>query len=525
MIEVHRSAERSGHASVRPWFPAGSRSVLPWSQRTCTGCARAADSRGRAAEGAPWPSDLVAVELCDWLLETYYTINDRELYTYRSVSNARSLAWVGPRHAVSPGAGERWKGSLRLMATWLGGSLQKIVAGEFDPRGGWTLDEALVGCSGKRISGDALYPTIASRDDTEAVIAWVEVDRTSYEVCGSFVSSAVDLPGAARVVMWDIGSLLQPMGVEIGVRYPSVARAVASEEMALTYFVGSTGREAWAAKWPGGVVAVPLAYFDAATPYTTDVTSDPSVAASPDGEVVVWAWEEAAVVESGAPPGKRIMFQVRTPGSGARPVPQTWGPYPVFVDTASGPQAAVGQEPCVAVSERCIYLAHHKEGNGGVHVMRLNRGVVDGLRPESYDGTELWAPVALDKVPDAGWIGMGWLPNIAARTVGDEDLIAVVWEWSPDPSLTINENKHVELAFIHYVPGVADGFYVSGTRSLQRSDVSEKRRWQLSPSVAIGPDDLGLGYVPVDVLRYDVDEEATITELRHRRFQFDGDCT
>jgi hypothetical protein len=83
----------------------------------------------------------------------------------------------------------------------------------------------------------------------------------------------------------------------------------------------------------------------------------------------------------------------------------------------------------------------------------------------------------------------------------------------------------VALAFVHAPEfGSLKVYALSGTRNLASAEVDQSpERFQLSPTVVIGPEDIGLDYLPVDVIWFDVDEEGGTSRLLHRRYAFDGD--
>jgi hypothetical protein len=477
----------------------------------------------RASAVAPFTYDAVADVYAglwsDLVLETYAETSDA-LYRYRAVNNGRSAGWRRPPlTAPAPGVG-----TLGLHAVWMTDGLVSLKVGAFDEAlFRWQTSESSSLCEAGALP---FCPTLSPEADGRLFVSWLEeqpADNT-YRVCSVWVSWPGDLVSASPVVTWEI----PPPGPGFGIRYLASSSSTDGEPMVVTRFIESptSGRTALEWEHPTGELAGTLAYFVDHPPLATAATRDPSVSTSPDGMVTVYAWEEQpteAVGGKGGAPGAYIMLKVvdrriRLVWTGE---PVVYGPFPAHLGRES---YLLGGEPSVCVTDNQVHLVWQGL-EGGVHLARAPMRAVG----DAWSASVPWHAVATGtfRLVDRGYLGPGWLPHVSARTLANgDDVVAVVWEHT-EGKLQNNDSKRVELAFVQAPEFGGPKLYeLSGTRSLASAEVDQSPvRFQLSPTVVIGPEDIGLDYVPVDVIWFDVDKTPGSEQARllHRRYAFDGD--
>jgi hypothetical protein len=242
---------------------------------------------------------------------------------------------------------------------------------------------------------------------------------------------------------------------------------------------------------------------------TADRTSDPSVAATADGTVLT-AWEERTF--PGARPQTALLVKVRR-------ALWVYGPSEM---THAG-SVLEGGDVSVWLSATWMYVAFQGK-TGGIYVYR-------SVLPAAVGSPFVWEPLGVltDPAGVAGYIDIGYLPNLVGTTVDGVDYLAVVWERT-DPPLTDNSGKLAALAFLR---SDAAGFVIEGTpTTMNLGKAYGEFRFQLSPAASIGDADAWaeLGYLPVDVMWMEVVAEKagallshTVT-LMHRRYQWGGPC-
>jgi hypothetical protein len=523
----------------------GEYAVTPWTPSSCNNGAGCGGSRGMSSGNVGASAGLlglggfsgltgpltgpatVASLSCDRVLERYSTTSD-DLYRHRAASNGRSVAWKPLQVLAAPNLSPLLG---RLHAVWMTEGLASVVVGSFDEfTGTWATTASALSCA-EPLTPELSCPNLSPDIDGSMYVAWLETGlaANAYSVCGTNIDALLDFSGSPRDVAWDLG----PLPSDRSARYLSTAAGPGGAALALTEALNNSGEEARGYDVSWGEVSSSMVYFDLYGPDPTDRTSDPSVATSPDGSITVYVWEEYPDTPyiPGVPPGQHLMFLVinrnALEAETGRPLVQ--GPFRVRRESRLAVNTGVevqGGDPSVAVTDQAIYVAHQGPG-GGAYLLRTPRSaLLQGLA----SGTVLWEPVlaSLGGLSEDGYIGPGWFPNVSARTMSDgDDLVAVVWEHSEALTFMDNETKHIELAFVHSEFSGSAGFWISGTRSLSNASVDASiLRFQLAPGVVIGPDDIGLGYVPVDVLWMDVnvDPTAEVAYLKHRRYSFDGMC-
>jgi len=254
-------------------------------------------------------------------------------------------------------------------------------------------------------------------------------------------------------------------------------------------------------------------------------SSDPSVGTSPDGSTVVTAWEELTVDETvpgGA--GRTVSLWVKLVKAGV-----TYGRWAM---TYAG-DVLQGGDVSVWVSSEWMYVAFQGK-DGGIFVYRASHALA------AVGAAPTWEPLGTalsPKFPQAGYLDVGWLPNLVGVGVLGVDYLAVVWERTTD-ELKFNPGKVAALAFVR---SDGAGFVVEGaviTMELSGEAYGTDRRFQMSPAVAIGdPSTLWLlGYLPVDVMWMEVTSGGRLpvpgpkdyydftVVLTHRRYAWGGAC-
>ncbi len=322
---------------------------------------------------------------CDVVLEEYRWNDDpHAAATLRAVNNGHSAAWrvwdggvmpAGGIHAGSPPFRPELHAVWRVDNAGFQGLRYRVFRTDAQ---GWVADyRSARSCGHQRepqppaSSGLMWYVNLAVRRSGEVVVGWLDHVGGRVGICQTTVTEAREFPTSARVGVWRGERDLKYLGLAVGL---GGTQYVGTQDVPFPAIDPDTGLMTWdvvayyAHTFSTTGSRLRLRYFDTLVGRTTERASDPSVASSSDGRLMVWVWEEKEEADPVDREDRRTFLMVMY-GRRADPLsPMVYdGPFMVL-DEAGEP--VPGGDPCVYVLERGVYLAYQFL-DGGIHLRRL----------------------------------------------------------------------------------------------------------------------------------------------------------